>query len=407
MSINEHVSLVAGQVNSNDVEDESTNHSDTFQHTGLNLTTDTDAFDSDPVAATKLLKLPNGYDVVAIRESLLSVAPFVSRGNKGFWRRMMGNSNFESMLTCTYHHVLQCISDAGVVHEERLVNIHDSPLIEAISNNFADIYFGSSRSERDIFIPKLAELLCYMIISALQAAAPKHQRMYMSNQFRELLIDWGTEMFGGLRQSQTRLGREWIFQDCADVRLVTTSKPCQFTSTLDAKAQSRAKTARYPMSSVGSCYLLDHSPLIDMYIQRNNKSCNLIKNKLRVTLSHFPSRPLTTLQPGLLQPVRFRERKTDHKEIRQVMRRSNSMRRTILSEFDTTKADYGRDMQRLKESLKTSMRVLNNVQVTRKEAYEARLAATIGTGIAAAAAAGGMGAVGFENSHSSGSPRSL
>lgn len=374
-----NVSLVSGQTNTLD-EEESVN-SDTFQHTGLNLATgDTDQLDVDPVAATKRLRLPNGFDVVAVRETLLSEAPFVTRGNKAFWRRMMANANFEEMLTCSYHHVLHCVSDAGVVHEEKLVDIHNSPLIEAISNNFADIYFGVSRHERDLFIPKLSELLCYMNINALQAAAPKHQRLYMSCQFRELLIDWGVELFGGVRQSHTKVGKEWIFQDCNDVRLITIKKPCEFTQTLDVQSLSRTAKAHYPMSSIGSAYLLDHSPLIDMYIQRNNKSCNLIKNKLRVTLSHFPARPLTTLQSGLLKPVRFREKITDDSEIKQAMRRSNRMRKTIMTDFDSSKADYQKDMHRLKEGLKTNMRILSNVKVSRKEEYEAKLASSMGMG---------------------------
>ena len=281
----------------------------------------------------------------------------------------MDSPQFEAMLTCYYHHIIGCISDTGIVHEEKMVDIHESPLVESISNNFADVFFGASRHERDLFIPKLPELLCYMAINALQAAQPKHQRLYTSIQFREILIDWGSEMFAGVRQSHTKVGKEWIFADCNEMRLVTTSRPSIFTQAMDTQAM-RAKS-HYPLNSIGSSYLLDHCPLIEMYIQRNNKSCNLIKNKLRVTLSHFPSRPLTTLQPGLLKSVRFRERKTDDKEIRQAIKRSNSMRRSIMTEFDGSNASYSKDMHRMKEALKTKLRVLANVKVSRKQEYAA------------------------------------
>jgi hypothetical protein len=358
----------------NDDDVNNTITSETFQHTALGF--DNDEYETlDPVARTKLLKLPNGYDVVAIRETLLSEAPFVSRGNKAFWRRMMDNSQFVDILTCSYHHILACISDSGVVYEDRLVDIQ-GPMLESISNNFADVYFGISRHERDLFIPKLPELLCFMAINALQAAAPKHQRLYMSNKFREIIIDWGTELFSGVRQSHTKLGKEWIFRDCNEMKVMTTNKPSKFTQKT-ADSGKRKKT-KYPLNSIGSKYMLDHSPLISMYIERNNPSCNLIQNKLWVTLSHFPSRPLTTLQPGLLKSVKFRERKIDNNEIKQVMKRSNSMRRTIMTELDVGESNYRKDMARMKEALKTKLRVLNNVKISKKEEYEMKAAMSLG-----------------------------
>ena len=374
-----HVSPISGtQEAGAGLETQSVN-SDTFHHTAIGIEEeDSKSFTGDGVESTKYLKMPNGYDVVAVRESLLSEAPFVSRGNKAFWRRMMDTPQFDQVLKCTYHHVLGCISDTGIVHEEKLVDIHESTLVESMSNNFADIYFGTSRHERDIFLPKVPELLCYMVLNALQAALPKHHRLYTSIHFREILIDWSAELFGGLRQSHPQTGREWFFAECSEGRLVTTNRPSKFTQALDA-TRNRAKS-QYPLNSIGSSYALDHSPLIEMYIQRNNRSSKLVKNRLRVTWSHFPDRPLTNLQPGLMKSVRFRERMTDDSEIKQVMRRSNSMRRTIMTEFDVSTASYTRDMHRMKEALKTNLRVLSHVKVSRKKEYEAMAAtANVGT----------------------------
>ena len=343
--------------------------SETFFHTAIGYGEEADEAFTDPVARTKLLKLPNGYDVVAIRETLLSEAPFVNRGNKAFWRRMMDRTEFVDILTCSYHHILACISDSGMVHEDKLVDIHSDPKIEAISNNFANIYFGISRHERDLLIPKMPELLCFMSINALQAVAPRHQRLYMSGRFREILIDWGTELFGGMRQSQTRCGKGWIFVDTNDMKVLTTNKPNKFTQVFEEARSKRTKSV-YPLNSIGSSYMLDHSPLIKMYIERNNKSCHLIKNKLNVTLSHFPDRPLTTLQASLVKSTRFREKKTEDKEVKQTMRRSNSMRRTIMTNLDVQEANYRKDMFRIKEALKTKLRVLKNVKISRKQEYE-------------------------------------
>ena len=363
---------VTERIVSTDVNVTATNE-DTFKQTAVGIEDDLVSAKSGSTnwSLAPALDLPNGYDVVAVRETLLSEAPFVNRGNRSIWRRWMDNDQFVTILKNGYHHILDTISESGCVHIEKLEDIYDSPLIEDISNNFADIYFRLSRPERDVYLPRLPELLLFMIINALQAAVPKHQRMYMSIEFRELLLDWLTEIFTGYRNSSTKAGRGWIFDDCNDMIIMTYKEDNQFISSLTKPLARTTKKNRYKVSSVNSCYHLEHSPLINMYINRNNKSAKIVKNKVTVTLSHFPTRPLITLQDGLVKSLRFRVRRTDDAEVKKTIRKADNLRRTIMNEHGENRKSYNVDMRRLRDGLQTKMKILKGIRISKREEYEA------------------------------------
>ena len=356
---------------------ESKTGADTFK-TGVDFDDDEDLASQARSALTMQdLRLPNGYDVVAIRETLLSEAPFVSRGSRAFWRRMMDTEEFVGTITNMYHHILGVISDSGVIHMDKLDDIHDSILIETMSNHFANIYFGLSQHERDIFLPKLPELLIFMVINALQAALPKHQRLYMSVKFREILLDWTGELFNGMRGSSSKVGRDWLFQDCNDMQVMTAVHSNQFLSSLDGTLTRRKKHAVCPISTARSYYNFDHSPLVKMYIERNNPGALQIKNKLRVTLSHYPERPLVTLQEGLRKTVRLRERYTDDKRVKRTIQRGKNQRKELMEGYEKARNGYKRDTHRIREALKYRMAELSGKSLSAKEEYLAS-SATLG-----------------------------
>ena len=342
---------------------------ETFLHTGVDFEDDDDLASQAKSSLNSQLCLPNGYDVVAVRETLLSEAPFVKRGSRAFWRRMMDTPEFVGTVLNMYHHVLGVISDSGVIHMEKLEELQDSPLIETISNHFANMYFGMTQHERDIFLPKLPELLLFMVINALQAALPKHQRMYMSCRFREIILDWSGELFCGIRPSDSRVGRAWMFDDCNDSAVMTASHSNQFLAALDGTVTRKTKVSHHPLSAARSYFNFDHSPLIGMYIERNNPGALQIKNKLRVTLSHFPSRPLVTLQTGLRKTVRLRERHTDEKRIKQTIRRGNNSRKEMMENYDAARNSYKRDTHRIQEALKYKLAELSGKKLSQKEEY--------------------------------------
>lgn len=308
------------------------------------------------------LKLPNGYNVVAVRETLLSEASFVTRTSKGFWRRMMDNEQFVTMFSAGFHHVVDCISDNGMILAERLTSVGaDNAFIGVMSSTLADMYFRFRRADRDVFLPRLPELLCFMIVNALQAAVPKHQRVVSSTKFRELIIDWATELCGGIRSINCRAGKEWFFQDATDMPVMVSSSAGASPAAL-AMAATLAKrtTAVLPLNSVGSRYHLDHSPLVAMYIDKNNPSLAsaTAKNVLHMTLSHHPERPLLTLQDGLVKTVKFRESKVDAEEVRGYRREACIKRAQLMREYAAQRAKVNEDIDALREGTRESIAML-------------------------------------------------
>lgn len=308
------------------------------------------------------MKLPNGYNVVAVRETLLSEASFVTRTSKGFWRRMMDNEQFVTMFTAGFHHVVECISDNGMILAERLTSVGpDNAFVAVMSTTLADMYFRFRRGDRDVFLPRLPELLCFMIVNALQAAVPKHQRVVNSARFRELIIDWSTELCGGIRSINCRTGKEWFFQDASDMPVMVSSSVGASPAALAMAATLAKRTAAVlPLNSVGSRYHLDHSPLVAMYIDKNNPSLAsaTAKNVLHVTLSHRPERPLLTLQEGLVKTVKFREKKVDVDEVRGLRREATLKRAQIMREFAAQKAQVNEDVAALREGMRESIAML-------------------------------------------------
>ena len=261
---------------------------------------------------SRALRFPNGYDVVAVRETLLSEAAFVTQATRGFWRRLMDTEEFVGCVKSMYHHLIGCFSESGVINMEKLTDIHESHLVEDMSKHFANIYFGLVAVNEIYFCRSYrSELLLFMVVNALQAALPKHQRIYMSCRFREIILDWCGELFYGMRASNSRVGRDWIFADCNEMSIVTAERKNKFVQSLDMTLEARQKKAKFPISTTRTYYNFEHSPLISMYIARNNKAALQIKNKMCVTLSHLPHRPLVTLQEGLIKTVRVREQYTE------------------------------------------------------------------------------------------------
>ena len=96
-----------------------------------------------------------------------------------------------------------------------------------------------------------------------------------------------------------------------------------------------------------------------------------MKNKVTVTLSHFPTRPLITLQDGLVKSLRFRVRRTDDAEVKKTIRKADNLRRTIMNEHGESRKSYNVDMRRLRDGLQTKMKILKGIRISKREEYEA------------------------------------
>jgi len=354
----------------------------TFHQTALATPRDVAA----PVAGginVKKLRLPHGFNVVAVRETLLAEAPFVNRGNKQFWRRMMDNDQFICMITTGFHHVVECIMDSGMVDLEKFCDTSShSELLDEMGNSLAEIFFSFTREERDVFLPKLPELLCFVWVNALQAALPRHQRVFNSFRFREIILDWSTELLGGIRSMNVRAGREWFFQDAVEMPVMTTGSGSIFQAAV-TDALAVRKTV-LPLNSVGCRYNLDHSPLVARYIDKNGPSvaASTAKNILHVTMTHDPGRPLLSLQKGLDKTVRFRERRVDAESVNDYRKEAAQKRVALLKEYNRSKNILQEDIGKLRTGMRAAIAMLKSGKAAGKSDTKALLASALVTGTA-------------------------
>ena len=59
----------------------------------------------------------------------------------------------------------------------------------------------------EMLIPKLPEVCTYLIINCLIATIPKHVKLYNTVKFREYLLDYFSELFTGIRITNSRMNR--------------------------------------------------------------------------------------------------------------------------------------------------------------------------------------------------------
>ena len=108
-----------------------------------------DDSDSLPSINSKnIMKMPQSVNLVGLRESFLSDAPFVNKHNTSFWRRMLDSRNFQSVLSSTFHIVSECISDSGILDVDKLCKIEPSPALDLTSSNLAEMFYFYSAKEK-------------------------------------------------------------------------------------------------------------------------------------------------------------------------------------------------------------------------------------------------------------------
>ena len=70
------------------------------------------------------------------------------------------------------------------------------------------------------FLCLLPSFLILQVINCLSSSHPKHNRLYNSFTFREILLDYFSELFTGIRLSNCRLHRDWLFATAIDQHVV-------------------------------------------------------------------------------------------------------------------------------------------------------------------------------------------
>ena len=241
-------------------------------------------------------KLPPIINVIAIRETFLSEAPFVGRNNKTFWRKMIDSQEYQGMFIGGYNFVHSCLGENGSINVDKLYDIKDSELIRNMSSSLAAMFFQLKRREKDNFFNRLPELLCFMIINSLHTSTPKQARLFNSIKFREILLDWINEMIGGVRMIDVKKNREWIFADATEATIITTNSYRVHGKAYEAFNKSNGDLTL--LSSAKTSYSMEHSPLMNVYLDTHNPGRCPSNRTLTITLSHIPDRPLVNLNDG-------------------------------------------------------------------------------------------------------------
>jgi len=329
------------------------------------------------------VKLPGTCNIVALRESFLSEAPFITRTNKSNWRKWLATKEYQAIMSTLYHYTASAMSENGHINADRFNVIRESPLVNLISSSMAKLIFELSVLERDALFIKLPEALTFMIISALHSSLPRHNRVYNSVKFRTLLLDWFAELICGIRPCNLRNSREWIFADAVETTIVVadsnSSKLLLDTIgqknkvKLDTMKQSTYKGAFLDINSSRTSYALGYSPLIASYISSfDNNFNNTVElkdrpktfdpNILKITLTHPPVRPLlSTLQTdNIIRHGKCRQKKADLKYERSTYKKALQLRVTIKDDLSKSKASCAADVAKIKDLLDTQIRTLKH-----------------------------------------------
>lgn len=323
-----------------------------------NSTTNQNQLDDIKKVATHDYRLPSSVNFIALRESLLSEAPFVSKSNKMFWRRMVDDYHYQNLLSCGFRHVLSCISDSGNVSIDKLLDMADSPFTSIMATNISEMIYSMRLRDRDVFFAKLPEITSFMIIEALHTSTPKHYRVYNSVRFREILLDWTSELLSGIRLSNVKAGREWIFNSALESNIMTTSSIPVILPNISAK-----------QTAASSLYCVEHSPLVRQYMGlKPDQKPTAGGYGFKAALSHSIDRPLTEMNSyAILRKGKSHARKCDMEAVKKQLKESALHRKNIMKEFHTTTDSTNADLRRMRSAYLTAIDHLSNKKVTKKQ----------------------------------------
>lgn len=311
-------------------------------------------------AAAIDFRLPSSVNFIALRESLLSEAPFVTKSNKTFWRKMVDNYHYQNVLASAFRHVLRCISDIGNVNIDKLLSMSESPFTRVMATNVSEMIFSLKVRDRDQFFEKLPEITAFMVIEALHTSTPKHYRVYNSVRFREILLDWGSELIGGIRLSNCRANKEWLFENALDSNIMTS----------DTLKLPNIKKTQTPASSLFS---MEHSPLVRMYMgMDSSKKPTAGGLGYKVALSHSTDRPLTVMNEyALLRKGKSSNRKCDTATVKKQLKDTIAKKNSIMKAANEADAATKADLRRIREAYHTYVDQLNNKKVTKAQLVQA------------------------------------
>lgn len=388
-----------------------------FQYKDATFTTGIDSFvdiEWEP------LKLPDVVNYVALRETCLSEAPFVNKLTRKFWKKWLDSSQYITVLAASLKIILNCINDVGMVNTYDLYAIHGNPLMEQMSVCIAEmLIMDRSRYSRshDTLFRRMPELLCYMLVNSMHSCAPRQARVINSIGFREMLLDWISELVGGIRITNCRKDRDWLFSDAHDIAVVVVQTPTTTDpnspkldssipssqprrgSVVTGKARTLPSLSEYvgrnntnsynnnmhtqSSSSLASknvnarhggavsTFSVENSPLVSLYMNLGRTPGDrgyVCCHPMRLLLTTLPNRPLTSMQPeSLISQGVFREKKIIDEQFTRAMKASTSKRKQILKQFESQQHLLKQDLHRSNDALRIQLALLEKKPVTKKQ----------------------------------------
>ena len=304
------------------------------------------------------VRLPVTVNVVAVRETMFAEAPFVNKNNKLFWRRMVDSKQFTSILAASYNFIVGCIAESGYVNNDKLSDIANSPLVAVIADNLSDIFYTFKRLDRDLLLCRLPEVITFMLIQSMQTALPRHHRVYNAIKFRELVIDWCTELIWGMRLTNSHTNREWVFKEALDINIITISSignskdsgsgrdvTPKGVNNDDYNNKMKHGKSNISYSQAVSEVSMSHSPLVKMFIDANKTEEEREKPPrknflaLNMKLSHTIDRPLFNLVngSGITKLGKPREKLMDSATVKFHIKHVKSVQKTIANAYSENK----------------------------------------------------------------------
>ena len=223
----------------------------------------------------------------------------------------------------------------------------DTPAFDIMAKGFSQLYFAFNVADRDILLPRMSEICTYMVINCLLSSHPKHGRLYNSFTFREILLDYFSELFTGIRLSNCRLNRDWLFANAVEQHIVL-EKP-------DCIPEIKANPGR---GSNTTTYRMVNSPLVTKYMNLNEKS--VCTYGVNLSMSHFPERPLTTIEKNTgFHTKKARAKHIHHQQVRDVLRDSRKNLKSFSEQYETQKKSSRQDIHKLKTTLDYQLKIVN------------------------------------------------
>ena len=224
-----------------------------------------------------------------------------------------------------------------------------------------------------------------MTVNSLQSSIPRLNRTFNSVRFREILLDWMVELFGGVKVNEFSKNKTWLFSDAIETTILvveelaenqlTAKPPVPKENTLEAMRDPSANLS-YALSKIS----LEHSPIMNVYFnlgRGDSPHSHICPAPFKAYLSHSPLRPFTTMRPEcIISEGKFREKKILHDQVVTTLRATSGLQKELHSQFVTNKRSLMSDVKKIRESTAIQLNLLEKTKTTQKDILSAAVAAS-------------------------------